>query len=249
MEAWLPDGMSALVAGGLTAASFVTSLISASLGLGGGVLLLGLMAAVMPAAAIIPVHSVVQLFSNLGRAALMARHVDRVALPAFTVGSAVGALAGGALAVDLPAEAIRLGVGLFILWTLVAKPPAFFRRAAGLTGAGSSFLSMFVGATGPFVMAYVRTRELGRLGTVATHAGFMTLQHFLKMAAFGLFGFAFAPWAGLIAVMTVAGVLGTWAGGRVLMRLPERAFRIALNVLLTLIALRLVWEGASGLAH
>jgi uncharacterized membrane protein YfcA len=249
VEAFLPEGLSAAAAAGLTAVSFATSLVSAALGLGGGVLLLGVMAAVMPAAAIIPVHAVVQLGSNLGRAVLMAGHVDRAALPAFAAGSALGALAGGAVAVDLPAEAVRLGVGLFILWTLVAKPPAFFRRAAFPAGVASSFLSMFFGATGPFTMAYVRTRDLGRMGTVATHAGFMTLQHTLKIAAFGLFGFAFAPWAALVAAMVVAGLAGTWAGGKVLKRLPERAFRIALQGLLALIALRLAWEGAAGLLH
>jgi uncharacterized membrane protein YfcA len=249
VEALLPEGVTGVAAAGLTAASFFTSLISAALGLGGGVLLLAIMAAVMPASAIIPVHAVVQLGSNLGRAVLMVGHVDRAALPAFAAGSALGAFLGGAVAVDLPPEGVRLAVGLFILWTLVAKPPAFLRRAAFPAGAASSFLSMFFGATGPFTMAYVRTRELGRMGTVATHAGFMTLQHLLKIAAFGLFGFAFAPWTGLVAAMIVAGLAGTWAGGRVLTRLPERAFRIALQGLLALIALQLVWEGATGLSH
>jgi uncharacterized membrane protein YfcA len=98
-------------------------------------------------------------------------------------------------------------------------------------------------------MAYVRTRDLGRMGTVATHAGFMTLQHTLKIAAFGLFGFAFGPWAALVAAMILAGLAGTWAGGKVLTRLPERAFRIALQGLMALIALRLVWEGAAGFLH
>lgn len=242
----LPPEVGVEAAALLTATSFGTSLISAAFGLGGGVLLLAIMGAVLPAAALIPVHGVVQLGSNAGRAVVMRAHVDRRALPPFLIGSALGAAAGGAVAVDLPPAAIRVGVGLFIVWSLVARPPALFRRAAGPAGAASSFLSMFFGATGPFVAAFVRALGRERQGTVATHAVFMTAQHLLKTAAFGLFGFAFGPWLALIAAMLAAGFLGTLVGDRLLMRLPERTFRLILNAVLALAAAQLIWAGLTG---
>ncbi|PKQ08777.1 MAG: sulfite exporter TauE/SafE family protein [Alphaproteobacteria bacterium HGW-Alphaproteobacteria-10] len=232
----------------LVGASFATSLISAAVGLGGGVALLALLAALLPPAALIPVHGMVQLGSNAGRAAIMARHVDRRALIPFFGGAALGALAGGAMVVDLSPHWVQIGVGAFILWSIAARPPAFFRRAAAPTGAISSFLSMFFGATGPFVAAYVRALGLDRLGVVATHAAFMTAQHLLKTLAFGLFGFAFAAYLPLIAAMLAAGFAGTVAGKRMLMRLPEARFRLALNAILIALALRLLWNGVQGAA-
>lgn len=241
----LPDGFGWLAFGLLSATSFVTSLISAALGLGGGVALLALMATLLPPAALIPVHGLVQLGSNVGRAILMLRHFDRATLVPFVAGTAAGALLGGGLASHLPGEWVKIGIGLFILWSVSFKPPAFFRRAAALTGAVSSFLSMFFGATGPFVASYVRALGLTRQGTVSTHATFMTFQHLLKVVAFGLFGFAFGPWLGLIGAMLLAGFAGTWVGEKVLNRLPEKVFRNALTAILVVAALQLVYQGAT----
>ncbi|MBT3334540.1 MAG: sulfite exporter TauE/SafE family protein, partial [Rhodospirillaceae bacterium] len=71
----LPGGMSPLVAILLLGISAFTSLISAAFGLGGGLVLLAVMATVMPAAALVPVHGVVQIGSNFGRATVMVRHI------------------------------------------------------------------------------------------------------------------------------------------------------------------------------
>ncbi len=60
-------GLDPLMASGLFAASFAGSFITVTFGLGGGVLVLALMASVLPTAALIPVHGVVQLGSKLFR--------------------------------------------------------------------------------------------------------------------------------------------------------------------------------------
>lgn len=51
----------------LLVTSFLTSLISGALGIGGGALLLTVLATLLPPAALIPVHGVIQLGSNVGR--------------------------------------------------------------------------------------------------------------------------------------------------------------------------------------
>ena len=92
---------------------------------------------------------------------------------------------------------IQVGVGLFILWSITMRPPAFMRRSAGIAGAVSSFLTMFFGATGPFIAAFVKTQDLDRLGHTATHAALMTIQHALKTVAFGFLGFAWLRGGGV----------------------------------------------------
>jgi uncharacterized protein len=247
----LPAGIGWPAGLGLMAASFCTSLLTAAFGIGGGAVLLGVLATLLPPVALIPVHGVVQLGSNAGRALVLRREVARDVLTPFLLGSVVG-IALGAVAfvwiVGLEPAAIQIGVGAFILWTLVANPPGFLRHSAWTAGGASSFLTMFFGATGPFVAAYVKTQGFGRVTYVATHAACMTAQHLLKVVAFGLLGFAFGEYLVLIVGMIAFGFLGTLAGRRVLMRIDERRFAFVLNAILVVLAARLIWEGARDLA-
>ena len=120
----------------------------------------------------------------------------------------------------------------------VASPWSF--AAGGLVG---SFLTMFFGATGPFVAAVFGAAFPDRLTLVATHAAAMVIQHGLKVLVFGLLGFAFGPYLPLLAAMIATGFLGTLAGTALLKRLPEARFRIAFKALLTLLALDLIRRG------
>ena len=246
IAALLPPDLAPPVALALLGASFATSLLTAAFGIGGGAVLLAILASLLPPAMLIPVHGVVQLGSNLGRAALLARHVAWGVAPGFAIGSALGVAAGGAVAVSLPPGAVQVGVGAFILWSVIASPPGWMRRLAWLTGAASSFLTMFFGATGPFVAAYVKALRFDRHRHVATHAALMTMQHALKTVAFGLLGFAFGPWLPLVAAMVAAGLLGTVAGRLVLLRIDEARFRLALDAILVVLAARLIWAGLAG---
>jgi uncharacterized protein len=64
------------------------------------------------------------------------------------------------------------------------------------------------------------------------------------MLAFGLLGFAFAPWLPLIALMIAAGLVGTLIGRRLLGRLDERLFGRLVQAILTIVALDLVLRSA-----
>ena len=232
----------------LIAVSFLGSFITAAFGIGGGAVLIAVFATLLPATAIIPVHGLVQLGSNVGRAALTFEHLHRSVVPAFFIGSALGVAIGTAFVVQLDAAVIQIGVGAFIIWSILMRPPAFMRRSAGIAGTISSFLTMFFGATGPFIAAFVKTQELDRMGHTATHATLMTIQHALKIVAFGFLGFAFSVWAGLVAVLIAAGFLGTVAGRHVLLRVDEKLFRFTLNLILAVLAARLIYAGATTLA-
>ena len=59
----------------------------------------------------------------------------------FALGALIGVAFGGAFFVQLDPAMIQIAVGLFILWSILMKPPAFMRRSAGIAGAFSSFLS------------------------------------------------------------------------------------------------------------
>src|SRR3546814_7044453 len=80
---------------------------------------------------------------------------------------------------------------------------------------------MFFGATGTFVSAMVKSMRFGRLEHVATHSACMVAQHFIKVVAFGLLGFNYGPYAGLVVAMIASGFVGTVVGKHVLVKMKS----------------------------
>lgn len=240
-------GLEPATAAFLFAASFLGSFITVAMGIGGGVMLLAVMASLVPPVALIPVHGVIQLGSNVNRTLVMGRQTYWPPVAAFGIGGVIGISIGGAVVVDLPPSAVQIGVGVFVIWTVLRKPPAWLTRWPWVTGMISSFLTMFFGATGVFVAGFVRSLDLGREAHVATQAILMTLQHLLKVIVFGLLGFAFGPWLGFIAIMIATGFFGTLVGRQVLRRMNDAIFAKVLNGFLVVLALRLIWQGGAGL--
>ncbi len=239
----LPPDLAPWMAASLIISAAFTSALTAGLGIGGGVLLLGIMAFLVPAAALVPLHGVVQIGSNAGRTWLMRRHVHAGIVLPFATGALAGAFAGGSLALQLPPALLNLALGLFILYAVWGRWPAMRRTGVWLGGILISFLSMFVGATGPLVAAVMKTQALDRQRHMATFSACMTLQHGLKIAAFGFFGFRFGPWLPLLLTMVAAGFIGTWLGERWLAGRADEGFHKVLNWLLTAMALQLLWQG------
>ena len=68
----------------------------------------------------------------------------------------------------------------------------------------------------------------------------MTATHLLKVAVFGLVGFAFAPYLSLIAAMIVSATLGSWAGTKLRGRLPEKLFKKIFKYLITFLSIRMI---------
>lgn len=79
-----------------------TSFVTAAMGIGGGVMLLAILASVLPAAALIPVHGLVQLGSNGNRAIMTRQHIDWCMVKSFSAGALLGAFAASFVVIQLP---------------------------------------------------------------------------------------------------------------------------------------------------
>jgi uncharacterized membrane protein YfcA len=234
----------------LAVAALLTSALTGVAGLGGGIILLAVMLAFFEPMAAIPLHAAVQLVSNGSRTWIQREHVERsylglYAAPLVPLGW-VGMKLGSALDADLLGAAIGVFV-LLAVWAprallLGARPEQIPPRPRfALLGALVGLLSTTVGATGPLQGAFFTGLSLSRQGMVGTFAACQALSHLAKIAVFGLAGFAFVRFAPLLALLCAMVVLGTWLGSRLLDRASERTFGILYRVVLTAVALHLVW--------
>ncbi len=227
----------------LVPVAFFTSCLAAVIGMGGGILLIALMPGMVPAAAIIPIHALTQLASNLSRALFGWREVDLSIVPAFTAGALAGAWLGGEIYANLDLHWLPAVIGSLILlftWAPLPRVSGGGHSALALLGFYQTGLGMLAGATGPLGAAVLLRRRSERDWLVVNTAVYMSLNHLLRFAAFAALGFSLAPWWQLVAGMVVAGISGSWLGTRLRRRVPQADFQRWFRWLVTLLALRLI---------
>jgi uncharacterized membrane protein YfcA len=245
-----PDAaLAPLDVGLLVGVAFATSILSAVVGMAGGITLLSVMLLYLDPLVAIPIHGVVQLVSNGSRAWVQRAHVDRRIAWRYGVLLLPMGFAGLWLARALSPDATRLAIGVFVLvatwaprWLLLGSHPDTIDRDRRflLLGGVVGFLNVTIGATGPLIAPFFLNLGLSRQALVGTKAACQLLGHLAKLVVFGVVGFAYAGWAGLLAGLCAAVVVGTWVGSRLLERVDEKTFVRLYKTVLTLIALRLI---------
>ena len=214
-------------------------------GAAGGVMLLGLMALALPPAVLLPLHTVVMLGSGITRTMIMWRDVIRGTVLPFLAGAVVGAIAGANVFVALPQSMLLLILGVFMLVVTWLPKLGRIGRERGrfaVLGFFATFLGVFVSATGSLLAPFLASHTPNRYKLVATMGALMTITHVAKLAAFGFIGFAIGSYLPLMAAMIAAGAVGNWLGEVALHKTSEQRFRVVLQVILTLLALRLIWS-------
>ena len=223
--------------------ALMTSVITAIFGLGGGLMLIAFMPGLLPAVAIIPVHSVAQLASNASRAALTYRAIQWEYGLSFLMGSVFGGLFAAQLTQFINLDYIPLFIGAFILFNvwgpklqLRSNPKGEFVTIGFLQTA----LGMVVGATGPMGLSTLVRKNLHRDALVVTSALFMTITHTVKIILFGFIGFSFAEYWQLCVGMVIAVILGSLIGTHMRHRVADQRFHLILKLILTALAIRMI---------
>jgi len=240
-------GVQAWVAGALVGAALLTAILSGVIGMGGGVTLLGVMTTALPPTWVVPLHAVVQLLSNSTRTLVFLRKV-RWSIFAVYVGPMAGGVFLGTLAWQ-PTQAayLRPGVGIFILVFLLLRRFATRLPLGALpwwtfapVGLVVGFLTLFFGATGPFVAPFFLRDDLSKEEIVATKAVCQSVGHALKVPAFLSLSFDFMPHLPLVAAMGIAVIGGTLIGKALLRRISRAFFLSLFEIVLALLALWLL---------
>ncbi|HME27368.1 MAG TPA: sulfite exporter TauE/SafE family protein [Acetobacteraceae bacterium] len=230
----------------LSAVSFLTSLATAALGIGGGLGLLAVMPAFLPMSAVVPVHGVTQLVSNASRFVFDYRHAELRLLPAYIAGACLGSAVGYLFIGRVPDLYLSVALGIFILlcaWTNLVKKlgkvvTAFFPLAFIQT-----FLSLFVASVGLISQPVLIKRGLAKNRVIVTHAMQMSVLHGLKVFAFVAAGFPFIRYWQIMLVMTAASAAGSYVGGFCRDRIPERVGVVALQAGITFFACKMIVDG------
>ncbi|SHI49080.1 Uncharacterized membrane protein YfcA [Malonomonas rubra DSM 5091] len=227
----------------LITAAFFSSTLTAVLGVGGGMLLISVMAVALPPAAIVPVHGVAQLASNASRGIFALKEISWQIVWPFLCGCVLGSLLGSDLFIRFPSEFLPVPLGTFILiMTWWPQWKQKFRLPGRFFGLGfvQAVLTLFVGATGPLNMPILLREGLSKDQIVVTASALMTIVHLAKIITFGFIGFAFSSYLPLMAGMVVAVIAGSFAGTKLRAKVPEERFKKLFKLLITVLALRMI---------
>lgn len=234
-------GIEAVVS--LSATSFLTSLLTAAVGIGGGLGLLSVMPAFMPMSAVVPLHGVTQFVSNASRFVFDYRHADTRLLPAYLAGACLGGTAGYFFIGRVPDLYLSAALGGFILlctWTsLVMKLGKVFTNFFSIAFI-QTFLSLFVASVGLISQPVLIKQGLAKNRVIVTHAMQMSVLHGLKVFAFVVAGFPFLRYWQIALVMIVASAVGSYFGGFFRDRIPEKLGVVALKAGITFFACKMI---------
>ena len=225
--------------------SMVSSTAAALFGLGGGLILISFLPDFLPADALVPVHGVTQLASNTSHAAFSFRSIVWRLWPLFFAGSVLGATLFGLLVVNISTAYIPIFIGVYILlklWServgrLLSSFDSLFVLGFLQTGLG-----ILVGSTGHLTMPRLLKEISDRDGIVATSGMFMSLSHGLKLLAYGIIGFKFNQYSVILAYMVTGALIGSFVGTLLRRQISNRWFSQILNILLTVMALRMIYS-------
>lgn len=246
--------------------SFVTAVVSASVGFLGGTILLTVMAQFLPPPVLIPLHGLVQFWANSTRVMFLLRSVNWKIVGYYALGTVFGSLLASQYVLDVPEKWYNLGLGIIVLILTFTPKEAWgrvFRSAtraedaatvAGhpvrrsvsrekwvLTGFVASFVGLFVGAIGVLVgSVFLTEKNLDKREIVSTQAACQMLVHIAKVIVFIYLGFQIGPWLLLLAGLIFTTLAGSYVGTRILDKIPQALFLKLFKGVIIILCLRLI---------
>jgi len=240
----------------LIIAAFITSSISAVLGMGGGIILLGIMAIMIPEGyKVIALHGMVQLFSNTTRSFVFRNYIKKDLVKQFFLGALIGASISIIIilmlinyfnvqsANEIKVEVLKPFIGVFIIWYLFLKGPKKEKQTKSFVPVGliAGLSSIFVGAVGPLIAPFFLSKNLNKEQIIANKAASQMITHLSKIPLFiYFFNMNYKAEWNILVPLIIAVYIGTNFGKRILSFIPEALFRKIFKITLFIIAIRLI---------
>ena len=240
----------------LIAAALITSSISAVLGMGGGIILLGIMAIIIPEGyVVIALHGIIQLASNITRSYVFRANIKGQIIRQYLSGAILGLFLSAFIIIilkyifevqsakDIKVDFLKPLIGMFIIWFLYGKRFQVKDKHTHFFGVGtlSGLTTVFIGATGPLIAPFFLMGKHKKENIIANKAVCQAISHAGKIPLFIIF-FEFNYFTELrVLILLIAAVfIGTNFGKQILQYIPEKVFRILFKGALTIIAIKLI---------
>ncbi len=225
--------------------SALTSIISATVGMAGGTVLLSFLALFYGYRELIPLHAANQLVSNATRMWMLRKHVHKPQFVRFMIGSIVGVVIGTYLLGKIHDDRYpALLIAIYVLYELLKpkKLPSIQVGGNGfiLVGLFIGAISMFVGATGLLLGVFVLTQKGSKEETIANQAAMQTFNHAAKLAGFLYLGWRMQNQVLAFLVLCSGAILGTRFGVKLLDRIPPKLFFWLFRAVLLAAAIKII---------
>jgi len=197
----------------------------------GGMILMGLLLALLPLPTAMMLHGVSQLASNGWRALLLRERIDWRVMRGYVFGllAALALFAALQLVVSKGIALVAMGILPFVALALPERLRLNVERRGHAFACGlvCNVVALTAGISGPILDVFFVQSRMGRHAVVATKAATQSLSHIAKIIYFGavlsLEGTAVEPW--LAAIMVALAFIGTSLSRRVLERMTDVSFR------------------------
>jgi uncharacterized membrane protein YfcA len=212
----------------LLLSAFGTSILSGLVGMAGGLLLMGILAASVPVGMAMILHGSTQGVANGFRALLLFKHIRWHVLGGHGIGAILAALILQVVSEVPPVWLVFLGIGSMPILGRLApfKLPDITKVwwCAPLAGLLVCLVQGVAGVAGPVLDLFFLESSMERQGVVATKAITQALSHLLKLWVY--WSMAGSPVSGwLVFGMALAAVAGTAVGAAGLERVSEGWFK------------------------
>ena len=240
----------------LILAAFITSSISAVLGMGGGIILLGIMAIIIPEGyKVIALHGMVQLFSNSTRTYVFRHYIKKNLIKQFFSGALIGVSISIIIIIilinffkvsaanEIKVEILKPFIGFFIVWYLFLKGPKKEKKITSFIPVGliAGLSSIFIGAVGPLIAPFFLNKNLKKEHIIANKAASQMITHFTKIPLFiYFFNMNYKSEWHILLPLIIAVYIGTNFGKKILSFIPEKLFKKLFKITLFIIAIRLI---------
>jgi len=242
----------------LITSAFVTSSISAVLGMGGGIILLGVMAIIIPNGyMVIALHGIIQLISNTTRTFVFRKYLIKDLVKEFLIGAIIGAGLSAIIifllikifevssASEIKVDFLKPLIGIFIIWYLFLKGQKKGKESKSFIKVGSisGLASIFVGATGPLIAPFFLNSNLTKENIIANKAACQMITHLTKIPLFiFFFNVSYIQEYKLLLPLIIAVFIGTNFGKKILDMIPEKLFIKLFKTALFIIAIKLIFS-------
>jgi len=225
----------------LFAIMVATAFLSGIFGMAGGLILMGVLLALMPVPAAMVLHGVTQLASNGWRAFLWRDHIVWKPVGFYMVGCVLALIVWSLLTFvpTKPMALLFLGLSPFAVRLLPASlKPDPGRLSHGVVfGGACTSLMLLTGVSGPLLDTYFLGGAMDRRQLAATKATCQVLGHSIKLVYFGGIITAAAELDPVLAGLAIAAsMIGTTLARRILEAMTDTQFRLWANRIIMVIA-------------